>query len=156
MKNCKKGRLTMNITILGCGRWGTFLAWYFNDIGHNVLLWGRNTSEKMKILEDIRRNDYVGLSEEIKLSTSLAEALAFSDDIVIAIKEQNLRDFMADIVHENYLNKTYILCMKGLENSTCKRLSEVVYEFVEDRAQIAIMVGPGQPSDLLKGIPTCI
>lgn len=146
----------MNITILGCGRWGTFLAWYFNDIGHNVLLWGRNTSEKMKILEDLRYNDYVSLSDKIRLSTSLAEALEFSDNIVIAIKEQNLRDFMAHITHENYLNKTYILCMKGLESTTCKRLSEVVYEFVGNSAQIAIMVGPGQPSDLVKGIPTCM
>ncbi|OPJ58045.1 hypothetical protein CLORY_37870 [Clostridium oryzae] len=26
----------MNISVLGCGRWGTFLAWYANKIGHNV------------------------------------------------------------------------------------------------------------------------
>ena len=31
----------MNITVLGCGRWGTFHAWYAHRIGHNVTLWGR-------------------------------------------------------------------------------------------------------------------
>ena len=30
----------MNISVLGCGRWGTFLAWYVNKVGHNVKLWG--------------------------------------------------------------------------------------------------------------------
>ncbi|MFJ5565665.1 hypothetical protein [Lysinibacillus xylanilyticus] len=33
----------MNISVLGCGRWGTFLAWYANKVGHDVMLWGRET-----------------------------------------------------------------------------------------------------------------
>ena len=31
----------MNITVLGCGRWGAFHAWYAHHIGHRVTLWGR-------------------------------------------------------------------------------------------------------------------
>ena len=31
----------MNISVLGCGRWGTFLAWYANRVHHTVTLWGR-------------------------------------------------------------------------------------------------------------------
>ena len=31
----------MNITVLGCGRWGAFHAWYADRIGHTVTLWGR-------------------------------------------------------------------------------------------------------------------
>ena len=30
----------MNISVLGCGRWGSFHAWYANHIGHMVTLWG--------------------------------------------------------------------------------------------------------------------
>lgn len=147
----------MNITVLGCGRWGSFLSWYFNSIGHRVLAWGRDTSEKYKCLEKKRQNDYVSLPIEIRLSTSLSIALEFSDVILIAIKEQNLRDLMESIItHENYINKTYVLCMKGLENTTCKRLSEVVYEYVENNAKIAVMVGPAQPTDLVEGSPTCM
>ena len=29
----------MNITVIGCGRWGTFIAWYLDSIGHNVKLY---------------------------------------------------------------------------------------------------------------------
>lgn len=146
----------MNITVLGCGRWGSFLSWYFNSMGHKVLMWGRETSEKYKSLEEKRQNDYVSLSDEITLSTSLSVALEFSDVILIAIKEQNLRDLMESIICKNYGNKTYVLCMKGLENTTCKRLSEVVYEYVENKAKIAVMVGPAQPTDLVSGSPTCM
>lgn len=146
----------MNITILGCGRWGTFLAWYFNKIGYDVLLWGRESSEKIKKLKETEKNEYVDLSAEITLSSSLSDAIAFSDDIIIAIEEQNLRNLMIEIVCENYFKKTFILCMKGIENATFKRLSEVVYEFVDNNAEVAIMVGPGQPFDLFKGTPTCM
>lgn len=144
----------MKITILGCGRWGTFLAWYFNKKGYSVLLWGRSASENIKILKKTRKNNYVYLPFNIKLSSSLSEALAFSNYIIIAINEQNLRSFMVEIIRENYFNKTFVLCMKGLEKNTSKRLSEVVYEFVEENAKIAIWVGPGQPFDLLKGNST--
>lgn len=146
----------MKITILGCGRWGTFLAWYFNKIGYNVFLWGRSTSEHLKCLETTRKNDYVTLPSGIILSSSLSDAVVFSNDIIIAIKEQNLRTFMNDIVCEDYVKKTFILCMKGLENGTYKRLSEVVYEKIANNNQIAVMAGPGQPYDLVKGVPTCM
>ena len=30
----------MNITLLGCGRWGSFIAWYMDAIKHNnVMVW---------------------------------------------------------------------------------------------------------------------
>ena len=29
----------MNISVLGCGRWGSCIAWYLDKIGHNVLSW---------------------------------------------------------------------------------------------------------------------
>ena len=145
----------MNITILGCGRWGSFLAWHFNRVGFNVLLWGRATSKKYIALEASRENEYLKLPSEITLSTSLSYAIDFSDIILIAINEQNLRELIKNLVLYNYYNKTFIICMKGIEKATCKRLSEVVYDYVKNDAQIAIMVGPGQPSDLIKDIPTC-
>ena len=30
----------MNATVLGCGRWGSFIAWYLNKLGFSVTLWG--------------------------------------------------------------------------------------------------------------------
>lgn len=147
----------MNITVLGCGRWGSFLAWYLNSIGNNVLLWGRDSSEKFRCLKERRYNEYVKLPIEINLCNSLQIAVEFADVIFIAINEQNLRDLMKSIVlFENYTSKSYVICMKGLENTTCKRLSEVVYEYIGNNDQIAAIVGPAQPADLVNGSPTCM
>ena len=29
----------MKITVIGCGRWGSFIAWYLNKIKHEDALW---------------------------------------------------------------------------------------------------------------------
>lgn len=145
----------MKITILGCGRWGSFLAWHFNRIGHSVLLWGRSTSEKYKNLKTTKANAYLQLPDNILFSSILSDAIGFSDTILVAIQEQNLRDLLQCIVSTNYLEKTFVLCMKGIEINTCKRLSEVAYEYFKDNAEVAIMVGPGQPTDIINGESTC-
>lgn len=41
----------MNITVLGCGRWGSFHAWYADHIGHTVTLWGRPGSQNLSRLK---------------------------------------------------------------------------------------------------------
>lgn len=35
----------MNATVIGCGRWGSFIAWYLDNLGYNVMLYGREESE---------------------------------------------------------------------------------------------------------------
>ena len=30
------------VTIIGCGRWGSFLAWYAAQLGHSVTLYGKS------------------------------------------------------------------------------------------------------------------
>ena len=51
----------MQITILGSGRWATFLAWYVNRTGHDTLLWGRRGSQSLAALQKDRQNAYVTL-----------------------------------------------------------------------------------------------
>ena len=38
----------MKITVIGPGRWGSFIAWYLDSIGHDVTLYGRVSSRHMQ------------------------------------------------------------------------------------------------------------
>lgn len=146
----------MKISILGCGRWGSFLAWYFNKLGFDVLLWGREHSPKLQQLEATRKNDYVKLPNKVILTNSLTYALDFSDILLIAIKEQNLRELLNNVCILNFTGKTFVICMKGIENNTGQRLTEVAESILKEEAKIAIITGPGQPTDLVNGTPTCM
>lgn len=54
-KNAKK------VFVIGCGRWGTFIAWYLDKIGHKVFLYGRENSRNMRELLETRKNNYLSL-----------------------------------------------------------------------------------------------
>lgn len=147
----------MKISVLGCGRWGSCIAWYLDKIGHDVLSCGLAEAPEFIQLEKTHKNDYLTFPESIEVSSNLEYAVERAEVIVISISSQHLRSYLGDITKYNLDNKTIVLCMKGVEATTGKRLSEVVAEFVdESKTPIAVWVGPGHPQDYVKGIPNCM
>lgn len=145
----------MNFTVLGPGRWGSFIAWYLDKQKNNVTLWGREEDEKIKQFLETRSNEYVTLPSSISLSTNLEESLLKSDYIVISISAQGVRDLMSKVSKiEGYKNKKYILCMKGIEDKTGKRLSTILIEFGVPKENIAVWVGPGHIQSFVAGVPS--
>ena len=147
----------MKVTVLGCGRWGTFHAWYASHIGHDVTLWGRKGSRHLQELRDTHRNEYLELPEAAALTDDLQEALQFADIIVISISSQQLREFGAQLAVLGGLEKKrFVLCMKGLEIGTGKRLTTVFREAAGSGVRSAVWVGPGHVQDFIRGIPNCM
>lgn len=93
------------------------------------------------------------LPKEIDLTCSLEWQKA--DCIVISISAQSLRSFMSSVPQGAWDGKPVVLCMKGLEIGTGKRLSTIVEEYAP-KANVAIWVGPGHVQDFLAGIPNCM
>lgn len=56
----EEGECILKISVLGSGRWGTFLAWYARRVGHKVLLYGRLTSKSFKVLQENREHRKAG------------------------------------------------------------------------------------------------
>ncbi|MEH7511779.1 NAD(P)H-dependent glycerol-3-phosphate dehydrogenase [Gottfriedia acidiceleris] len=147
----------MNVSVLGCGRWGTFLAWYANRVGHNVVLWGRENSRNFIGLNQTRKNDYLSLPDGIELTSSLEGALSFAEVIIISISAQELRTFANRLSQYSEIQgKTFILCMKGIESTTGKRLTQVFCEEVGKNSNVAVWVGPGHVQDFVRNIPNCM
>ena len=59
----------MKITVIGCGRWGSFIAYYLDKIGHDVTIYGLSDAPEMIRFLKERRNDLLELSDTTKLST---------------------------------------------------------------------------------------
>ncbi len=146
----------MKISVLGCGRWGSFIGWYLVNNGHNVIQWGTAGNRSYEILKNSGKNEYVELDKRIKLTSDLQLAVSESDIIIISISAQALRSFMHKITQYNVSNKKFVLCMKGIEVNTGKRLSEVVVECGISRDNVAVWVGPGHIQAFVKGLPNCM
>ena len=148
-----------NISVLGCGRWGSFHAWHADHIGCGALLWGRPGSQKLAELKNTRKNEYLTLPETVRLSDSLTEALEFAQVVIIAVGAQGFRALCREIAalpRPLWTQKTFVLCMKGLEQDSGKRLSRVFREELGDEPAVAVWVGPGHVQDFLAGVPNCM
>ena len=145
----------MKITVVGCGRWGSLITWYLDRQGHEVTLYGLENAPEMQRFLRERRNDLLELPESIKLTTDIS-SLCGAEVIVISIGSQGLRSFMKEIEHLNIENKTFVLCMKGIEMDTGKRLSEVASENLHPSNSVAVWIGPGHVQEFYAGIPNCM
>ncbi len=144
-----------NIFVIGCGRWGSFIAWYLDRIGHNVTLYGRNSSANMKQFLETRKNDYLSLPESIHLTTDY-ESIAAADVIVISVGSQVLYQIADELKKRAVCNKTIVLCMKGIEIETGRRLTQVMDDTVDHSNKLAVWLGPGHVQEFYRGIPNCM
>lgn len=149
----KEGEL-MNIAVVGSGRWASFIAYYVQSINHNIMIYGRKDSENFAKFTRNNGNDLVQYKDGVKFTTDIYEALDFAKIIIISISSQQLRSFLQSFDSTKLFDKTVVLCMKGIETSTKKRLSEVVKEFSD--AKTAIWVGPGHVSEFMANKPNCM
>lgn len=147
----------MNVSLLGCGRWGSFIAWYLDKTGHNVYTWGLENDVIFQNLQRERKNDYVQFSDNIVITPDLTKAVNHAEVMIISISSQALSSFMENLTKENLDGKTIVLCMKGIEETTGRRLSEIVSDYVDtSKTPVAVWVGPGHPQDFVRGIPNCM
>lgn len=148
----------MNITVIGSGRWGSFLAWYLCKLGNNVLMYGRPGSKSLEELEKTRKNEYVTLQDEVLFTNDLKYAVEHSDTIVISISAQSLPELMHSVglCSDTAKSKTYVLCMKGIVEEGGKRLSEVVSDVLGEQVKCAVWLGPGHVEDFTAGVPNCM
>ena len=117
----------MKITVIGPGRWGSFIAWYLDRSGHEVTLYGREGSQNIEQFIKTRSNGLITLPQSLQVTTSL-ESLQTAEIIVVSIGSQGLRKLLAGLDPQVVAGKTFVLCMKGLEIGSGKRLSQVAAE----------------------------
>lgn len=145
----------MKITVIGSGRWGSFIAWYLDRIGQSVNVYGRSESKDFSHLQTTRSNDYIIYPDSINLTTDINVCLE-SEVIVISIPSQNLYDLMQELKSLKLENKVFILCMKGIDTKRHKRLSEIVSENTSITNKVAVWIGPGHVQEFYNNVPNCM
>jgi glycerol-3-phosphate dehydrogenase (NAD(P)+) len=145
----------MKITVIGCGRWGSFIAWYLDKIGHNVTVYGLADAESFVQLRETRTNGLITYPDSIALTTDIS-VVSTSDTVIISIGSQGLRSLMSQIKALEPKNKNFVLCMKGIEIGTGCRLSQIASEYLDESNTVSVWIGPGHVQEFAKGIPNCM
>ena len=145
----------MKVTVIGCGRWGSLITWYLDYIKMDVTLYGRAESKNMQRFLAERKNDYLTLPESVKLSTDLS-CVKDAEVIVISINSQGRQALLEELKPYDLQNKIFVLCMKGIEIATGRRLTQVVNDSVDFSNEVAVWIGPGHVQELYNGVPNCM
>lgn len=150
-------RRKVKITVIGCGRWGSFQAWYADQLGHSVTLYGLPGDITYEQLKMTRKNEYLTIPKSIELSCDLVRAVKTADVIMVSVPSQAFRSVMSELRGKCDISGKYLVtCMKGIEISTGMRLSEVALEFGVEPWQIAVLAGPGHVQEFTVGNPSCM
>lgn len=145
----------MKITVIGCGRWGSFITWYLDHIGHEVTLYGRKTSAHMQRFLKERKNNLLTLPESVGLTTEL-ETVKEGEVVVISVNSQGLARLTQELAAIDLKDKKIVLCMKGIEIETGRRLSQIAEDNLDPSNHVAVWLGPGHVQEFTNGIPNCM
>lgn len=147
--------ISMKITVIGCGRWGSLITWYLDKIGQEVTLYGRKDSEHMQRFMHERKNDLLELPLSVELTNEL-DVVIQSEIIVISINSQGLQSLMDELKPIHIQNKVIVLCMKGIEITSGRRLTQIVNDNLDFSNEVAVWLGPGHVQEFYRGVPNCM
>lgn len=148
----------VSVAVLGAGSWGTTFAKVLADGGHDVRLWARRPALAELVQRRRRNDDYlpgVLLPEGITIGSDVTAALAGAEIVFLSIPSQNLRGALAALDGPLEPGALVVSLMKGVENGTGLRMSEVIREGLDvDDERIAVVSGPNLATEIAREQPT--
>ena len=151
--------MNKRIGILGSGTWGTALANLLISIGHEVTLWSKFESELEYIASNHAHKNLPGvvISEQIKLTSSLEEAICHQDVVVMAVPSPFVRQTAALIKDYVKDGQIIVTVAKGVEKGTLMTTSEIIHDELKEKdLPVVVLSGPTHAEEVAIGLPTLI
>ena len=146
------------IAIIGTTSWGMTIGVVLAHKGLDIRLWARTAKEADKLRDkgpDPHLLPGVTFPPQLSVTSSLSEALAYVNAIILAVPSQSMRQNIISVKY--YLNKSTLVisAAKGIEIGSNKRMSEVIAEEINPRFRrnICILSGPNLFKEIIRGLP---
>lgn len=145
----------MTVSLLGTGSYGEAMSLMIYKNIKDVIMWTSN-EEKYNYYKENKRIESVipgiEMPKNIKLTNSIEKASKEKDIIFIMTTATHVGKICDEI--KPYITKKTIICIasKGIENNTCKFLSDIAREKLKTK-NIAIISGPSFAIDMASNKP---
>jgi len=150
--------MSMRISVLGGGSWGSVIASMLAEKG-DVLLWCR----EKEVADSVNRKHEnelflpgVHLHEKLTATDDLEAAAADRDVVVLATPAQHMRGILSKASYRFLRGGQLVIASKGIENGTLKLMHEVAEESVPEsmHRNIFILSGPTFARELAQKMPS--
>jgi glycerol-3-phosphate dehydrogenase (NAD(P)+) len=135
----------MKIAVMGAGSWGTTFSKVLADGGSDVMLWSRREEVATEINTSHRNGDYlpgVNLPENILASTDIEKVLSGASQVYISVPSQSLRANLEQWGKFIASDAIVVSLMKGVEQKTGLRMSQVIVEHGISESRVVVVSGP--------------
>jgi glycerol-3-phosphate dehydrogenase (NAD(P)+) len=140
------------VAVLGGGSWGTTVA-SLAASNTQTTLWARDAATAREISEQHRNSRYLGelpLTESLRATADLAEALTGADVLVMAVPSQSFRAVLTEAVEHVRPWIPVVSLVKGLEQGTRRRMTQIVSEVLPGHPA-GVLAGPNIAKEVLRG-----
>jgi len=151
----------MRGSVIGSGSFGTALANVLAVNCDEVRLWGREPSVVEAINTRHENSTYlkgIPISERVRATHSLEEALAGSELVVLATPSHATREVVAKAKPYLPRHVPLITVAKGIENETLLTMTELLEDCLpeEFHPYLAVLSGPSFAKELARRMPTVV
>lgn len=145
------------IAVVGGGAWGTALAHVLALQGLEVAIWAHE-AETVREIREHRTNSVflpgISLPQDLEATNDYAD-LADTDLCLLVPPAQHLGTIAGQLKAHLPAATPWVICSKGIEQSSGRLLGEVLADAVPD-ATIAALSGPSFASDVARGLPAAL
>lgn len=151
--------MTSKITILGSGAMATACSVLLSERpDQDVAIWARSakTAEELAVTRENRRLlPGVKIPERVLITADITQAIDGADLLVVAIPTKFLREVLGQIAGVLTANRPVVSVVKGLENETFLRPSQIIAEVLGQRAVVALS-GPSHAEEISRRLPASV
>ena len=151
--------MATKITVLGSGAMATACSILLAEhVGQSVSLWVKNPQharDMAKSRENRRLLPGVSIPDSIEITSAVDEAVRDAEILVAAIPSKYLRGWLEDIAPALVQDRPVVSVIKGLENETFLRPSEIITEILGHRSVVALS-GPSHAEEISRRLPASV
>ncbi|MCH7987611.1 MAG: NAD(P)-dependent glycerol-3-phosphate dehydrogenase [Planctomycetes bacterium] len=151
--------MTTKTTVLGSGAMATACSILLAEHpGQDVAIWARNPDharEMSEHRENKRLLPGVPIPQSIQITADIRQAVEGADLLVVAIPTKFLRAALSEIASSLTDDRPVVSVVKGLENETFMRPSEIIADVLGNRAVVALG-GPSHAEEISRRLPASV
>lgn len=147
-----------HIAVIGAGSWGTGISVQLAK-RHAVRLWEHDPGQVEAIRRDRENRKFlpgVHLPEGVEVSGDMPEVLHDADIVLFVVPSRYLRATARRAASCGLAGKHLVSLVKGLEQGTGKRMSQVLAEETGPCASLSVLSGPSHAEEVGRDIPTAV
>lgn len=147
------------VTILGSGAMATACAVVLAEHPHQeVSIWARNPAHAEQIRRDRENRRLlpgIQIPDRVQVTSDIEQALTGAEYLLAAVPTQFLRSSLLELRPLLTQGRPVISVIKGIENGTFLRPSEIISSVLGNRDVVALS-GPSHAEEIARRLPTTV